>query len=263
MTYSYSTRRLPRIGLLCILAASVATAHADLKVVSNVVVTGKRGPKMITAISYFKGSLVRIDNGPISRISDSKTHKTILMNNEKKVFGIANSAEAMKKAAASIKEQGMKFTAHIKPTGKTKMIAGRMARQYVGDLTAKGKYPPIPGSTATVTFQIDEWTTTASGVTAGQGEMMGTISELIHTLGGMEGMKQATQELSKIKGIPLVSKLTGSVTIFASSGGAPKTRPLSYDTEAIAATEGTLPMSLFQVPKGYKQEGMNSKAPKK
>jgi hypothetical protein len=256
MTYPNFLRPAPRVSALCLFAVCTAAAHADLKLVSSVSVTGKRGTQTVSAVSYFKGSMVRIDNGPITRITDSKTHKTILINFPKKAYVIPDDAATMKAAAGSIKQQGLKLSAHIKPTGKSKKIAGRIAHQYVGDLTASGKFPSQPGSVANVTFSIDEWTTDVSGVKASQADMMGTISDIIHTLAGVNGMEQVTRELSKIKGVPLVSKLVGKFTLTTIGGGAPKVRNISYDIEATTATEESLPMSIFQVPKGFVHEDM-------
>jgi hypothetical protein len=259
MTYSRIMRPGPRIGLLCLLAVCSAFASADLKLVSKVTAIGRRGPQVVTVVSYFKGSMVRIDNASVTKISDSRTHKTILINNKRKVYAIANQQEAIKNVAASLKKENIKITAHIKPTGKTRMIAGKSAHQYVGDLTVTGTFPQQQGSTAKVTFSINEWTTSVKGVSVSQTEMMGTIADLLRSLNSVKGMQKVTAELSKIKGIPLTTHLDGNFTIFAAGGGAPQSRKITYDTEAQFATEESLPMSLFQVPAGYKQEGMTGK----
>lgn len=252
MIYSSTLRRGTRFALTCAMVLGAVLAQADLKVVSKVTISTLQGPQIVTVVSFFKGSKVRIDNGDVRKISDSKTHKTILINMKKQIYMEPDTALALKDVAASIKKQRMKITAHVSPTGKRKMIAGRSAQQYVGDLTVSGDYPKVPGSRGEAKFKIDEWTTSAPGVNVSQSEMMGTVSELLHSLAGMGGMEQVTRELGKIKGVPLNTTMDGTMTIIAANGGAPQSQKHTYVTEAVTVNEGPLPASVFEIPKGFK-----------
>ena len=253
MIYSHNLRKLSRLALASTLALSAIAAHADLKIVSKSTVTTQRGPQVITIITYIKGPLIRIDNFDVTEITNSRTHKSTFINRTRKIYTVAGQNEATATANKSIKSQHMKITAHIKPTGKTKKIAGKNASQYVGDLVVTGDYPKNPGSTAKALIHLDEWTLQgAKGVSVSQSDMLGTVGNLLHSLAGVSTMNKVTQELQKIKGVPLNIDVELTLTIFNPSGGAPETQKHSYVTEAQFVKDSTLPADAFEVPKGYK-----------
>ena len=252
MTYSHFLLRARRTLLVGAMALLAVAAQADIKIVAKTTVSTRRGPTVVTVTTFYKGSKVRIDIRDTTEITDSKTHKTILINRSLKNYVITSSTQEIKAAAASVKNQHMKITASIKPTGKHKMIVGRSASQYVGDLVVSGDFPKMPGSKAKADVHLDEWTTAARGVTVAQSDMLGTVGLLLRGLAGVGGMQKVTRELSKIKGIPLNINVEADVTIYSASGGAPQSQKHTFVTEAQFVNEGTFPASAFEVPKGFK-----------
>jgi len=251
MIYPRNWRHLSRLALASVLALTAVAAQADLKIVSKSTVTTRRGPQVVSVITFLKGPLIRIDNLDVSEITDSRTHKTTFINKTRKIYTIASQSQQVSNVAKNIKSQHMKITAHINPTGKSKMIAGRKASQYVGDLVVSGDYPKNPGSTAKAVIHLDEWTMQGKGISVSQSDMLGTVGTLLRSLAGVGTMSKVTQELAKVKGIPLNIDVELTLTIYAASGGAPDTQKHSYVTEAQVVKEEPLPASAFQVPKGY------------
>ncbi len=253
MNYSPLMRGTARLATFGVLALSVAIAQADLKIVSQTTVNTKRGPKTVSIITFMKGSKIRVDNLDVSQITDSRTGQNIYINNSRQIYTTTTNAQIAKLTAESIKNEHMKVSAKIRPTGKTKMIAGKMATQYVGDVTLTGNYPKIPGSTATAVIHLDEWTIQSAGITVGQGDMLGQVGLIVRSVAGTSGMGKVTAELSKAKGIPLNIDVNVDVKITTAGGGAPQTQHHSYVTEAQFVRDGALPDSLFSIPKGYKE----------
>ena len=257
MIYPHSLRQGLRLGAICAMALAVVAAHADYKVVSKTTISTPRGPQVVTVITFFKGSKVRIDtrgqSGELSEISDSRTHKTIFINHTNKRYMLVDNSATMKQVAASIRNQHMKITAHIKASGKHKMIAGHNAAEYVGTLNVNGDFPERPGMVAKGVVQIDEWTMPGKGISVSQDQMFGSVGNLLHSLAGVGGMSQVTKELSKIKGIPLNVNVVATVTLSTASGGSPQTEKHTFSTEAQFVNELPLPNSAFAVPKDYQQ----------
>jgi hypothetical protein len=262
MIYSSKFSRRARFGFICALVLGALTASADMKMVSKVTIETPRGPKVVTVVTFIKGHLMRIDTGDIRKISDSRTHKIVMMNTLKRNYFIPDTAVIHRASAQDIKSQNMKIKAQVQPTGKRKTIAGRSATQYVGELLVTGDYSTIPGAKAEARFKIDQWTTEAKGVQVSQSEMMGTVGDLLRSVSGVAGMQDVTRELSKIKGVPLNSTLSGTLTLSSSSGGAPRKQNISFTTEAMTVNESTLPASIFKIPAGYVQVGPKPPASK-
>jgi hypothetical protein len=251
MIYFPKLRHLPRLGLICAMAFAAVAAQADLKIVSKTTVSTKRGPVVVSIISFFKGSMIRVDDRDVSEITDSRTHKTTFINHTKRIYTVVSETQTSKTVAASIKSQHMKISAHIRPTGKKKMIVGKNASEYLGDLTISGDFPQQPGSTARAIIHLDEWTIPAAGISISQSAMLGTVGTLLQSLNNVGNMKQVTTELAKVKGIPLNINVSAVMTITTAGGGAPQTQNHTYVTEAQVVNEGPLPASAFAIPKGY------------
>lgn len=241
--------------MLGALAVAAVSAQADMKIVAKTTVSTRRGPQVETIIFFLKGSMVRVDDKDVTEITDSKTGKSIFINNTRKAYIIQTTSDQQKAIQKSIKNQHMQLTAHISSTGKHKTIAGHSATEYVGNLTVSGDYPEMQGSKAKAVIQLDEWTTPAKGVAVLQSDMFGTVGTLLKSLAGNGAMQQVTKELGKVKGVPLNIDVELTMTVFTAGGGAPQSTKHSYVTEAQFVTDTTLPASIFGIPKGYSKMG--------
>ncbi len=263
------------------LAATAATltvvaapaAHADVKIVSKNAVTGasgamaqRMGSGNSTTTTYYKAAKVRTDNGGGGvTIYDAATDKLYTLNGDTKTYTVASVRAAQDAVNPAMAMMDITTKAHVAPGGKTKMIMGKPATNYVWTATMamkmKARAMPknsganglgaAPAQTPMMTLSMrgEQWTTGAVKLPARSGAT--STSALMANLGSrMPGMKPLMTEMSKIKGVPLQSTMTQSFSGMAMPG-APQT-PITITTQAVSVSEAPLPDSLFRVPAGYK-----------
>lgn len=232
-------------ALLCLLAGSAA--RADLTVVSRVTLTmGGRGVPAQELVTYFKGDRLRSETGSIATIFDTDAGRVIRVDRSRKTYMVLSQKQASKAAGAL---GGLKFetSARVKPGGKTRIVAGRPARNYLTDASLQVRLPGFPGEPPATRMQIEQWTTNTVPVPAATRRVLALASTGIS--GSLTaGMKPLTEALSRVPGLPLSTRVTMQSTRPGVPGGS-----VTSLTEVRSIRTGVLKDDLFRVPRGYRK----------
>lgn len=245
---SFTNRVKVAVILAAIAAATFSTA--DLKVVYSSTNMGLGGGARQTTI-YYKGSMTRVETGPIVRIQDSKTHQRILINTKSKSYAIVGAAELAKGAAAMGEMMKVTLKPRIDATSEQKKVSGRVTKKYKGEIVSTMMSKKGAGGRI-VTLHVETWATPSSGVSSGWTQVLGPLEDMLNMMGGQVGTAQLDRELGKVKGVPITTKLSGTMKT-SSAGGAVQNRSFTIVTEAQSVSDVKLPDSLFKVPAGYKK----------
>jgi hypothetical protein len=259
-------------GAIVFSLVASAPARADVKIVTKqtmsgtgpqMAMMGNQGPKTVT--TYYKGGKTRVETGDTIVITDGASGTIYTLNATRKTYMVTKLSDAGN-AAGMMGMMDFKSTGAVKPGGKTRVIAGKPAKNYLW--TAKVTVSPKPGANPggagagmkpgaafmTMNMKGETWTTEAV-------KLPGALPANLRMMGGMAqatGLKDLTQTLSKMKGLPLEGVTTQEMQMnMGGMGGAPgqKTgaQPMSMTvkTQTVSLSEAPLPASLFAVPAGY------------
>lgn len=255
-------------GLVVALGAAamvaVVPARADVKVVSRTSVSGgqaaaRPGEKSIT---YYKGDRVRTESGQQVTIYDCAADRLYTLNPASKTYHVSSMKNVVTQTNPMMAMVDMKSVVTLKPGGKTKIISGKTARNYVwkavitmsikkGANTGAPPGAPIP-TLPTLILDGEQWTTEAVKLSA---RCTRLNSAALMGGGGMPaGLKPLVEKLASVKGLPLQSRMTQTMKPAKPNPGAgPPPRQMVIKSELVSLSEATLPASLFAVPAGYKQ----------
>jgi hypothetical protein len=231
-------------ALLCLAAGA---AHADLTLVSEVTRTtnGRTAPAQ-KLVTYFKGGRLRSDSGSVVTLYDTAAKRIIRVDRARKTYMVL--AQKPSRPVGGLARLQFKTTASVKPGRKTRVIAGKTARNYLADASLQLQLPGFPGGEAPTTrMQIEQWTTEAVSVPAETRRVLALASTGIS--GSLAaGMKPLSDALGKVRGLPLSSKVTLHSTRPGAVGGS-----VTSLTEVRSIKTGVLSEDLFRVPKGYRK----------
>lgn len=244
---------------IAVLAFNAVAAHADLKLVQKTTMGGdlakagsERAQKMgtssvgdTTTTTYLKGKRARSESGGRVTIFDGA--RTLLLNPNKKTYqAIPTTQEAMANPMLALMD--MKADVSVKAGGKTKVIAGKTAKNYVllmtmqiglksGTLPKKneGTEPTMP-KIPPITSTTEIWAAEFAGIAS-------NAKLLAQGFSMLPGMKDLPQKLSAVKGIGLESTMTQNMM----------GRTLVVTLKTVSISEAALEDSLFIAPKGWKQ----------
>ena len=228
--------------------ATVAVASADVKVVAKVTVSGSpSGTGTQTVTTCYKGSFIRTETDKTISIYNTDSQTLITMRKSDKTYTSLGLKDTMMKMPAVLAKLHVNSTADVNPTDQTTMIAGRRAKKYVGvatiQITAEGA---AMNSYPTTRIDLVQWmgepVTGSSNTTDAK-----PLEQLLGPLKIFNGMDPVIKAFSKMKGLPLSSRVTVTTT-----GGTKQRSPIVTTTEVQSIQEGPLADSLFAVPKGYK-----------
>ena len=142
----------------------------------------------------------------------------------------------------------IKADVSVKPTGKSQTIQGKTAQQYVLTMAmklgmkvategaSKEDMPQIPP----LTSKTELWTVEFPGITLGAS---GARQAMPAGMGNLPFVKDLTDKLKSIKGIPLQTTMTQDVM----------GKKMNVTLKTLSLSEAPLPESLFAPPAGYKQ----------
>lgn len=265
-----------RSGAVAVMGAAAALltasmARADIKIVSEITITGmpaaarQSAPgvsdKPMTTTVYYKGSKQRTETGNTVQIYDAAADQMYTLDTDKKTYSVISPSKMLEGVAGNPFLDMMKFdtTASVKAGGATKNIAGKPATNYVYSATIKITMDNLPpeaaGSLPTMEMKGEQWATESLSLPsafqkAGLNNMARRMPPMM-----VKGMKPLIDELAKIKGAPLSSRMSMSFIVPPGSpaaGSVPK-EPIVTTTEVKSISEETLSDSLFEIPTGYKK----------
>lgn len=246
-------RALFLTGLALVSLGTVA--RADVKLVQSTSMDGELGqrvkkagaPQAPSTTTYYKGSKMRLEAGETISIFDGQ--RLLVLDAKKKTYQVVP-RDAASAANPMMAMMDVKAEMSVKPTGKTQAIQGKKAQLYVmtmtmnlglkpgalkGEGAPKGEQPKIPP----VTSKTEFWMVEFPGVSVG-----GSVRQnMMGNMGSLPFVKDMTEKLKALKGIPLLTVMNQEVM----------GRKFSVTVKTTALSEAPLPDSLFVPPPGFKQ----------
>ena len=248
--------------ITCPVVLSLALlASADVKVVANVTVTGgpDTGTKKIT--TAYKGKFIRTETDKTISIYDTASQTITTINKAGKTYNVLSLKDTFTSMPSLMAKLQVKANASIllKPDQGT--IAGLAAKKYAGKATIKITSEGLPEENfPTTQIEIEQWMTEAVPTTTSMGGALMPMKNFIGPLQHYKGMGPLIDEWSKMKGVPLSSKVT--LTVLSSPNG--KTRaqePITTTTQVLSVSSAPLDESLFRVPEGYTRAAVRTPKP--
>ncbi len=256
-----SGRRLPSVlaaGAALLLVA--CAARADVKIVSEVNVTGLPPQAQAqvkqtfpqTVMTYYKGDMTRTELAGSVVLYDCLGDKLYTLDPAKKTYTIASVQEMMEKAGPLMAMMKFDTTADVKEGGASKTIAGKPAKNFLFTANIALSMEGTPaGMLPTTKIVGEQWVTNAVALPANCQRMM--AASLARSAGPMlGGMKPLIEKMATMKGAPLSSKVTVTITAAQPLPGLP-TDPIVTTTEVKAISEEALDDALFKIPADYKK----------
>jgi hypothetical protein len=241
-------RKLVARGIAMILCgALVASALADVKITAEVTVTGiGDGPKTETVTTCYKGKLIRTERESTVSIYDTVKQTVTTFRKSDKTYRVLDLKKQLGKLPSVMAKLSVSTTAAVQATDATATIAGMPCKKYTGQAVLKMSSAAQPSAALpTTNILIEQWMTENIKSVSGTDSYM-PLEQFIGPLKIYGGMEPIIREFSKMKGMPLSSKVTMSVT-----GSQDARPPIVTTTKVTAVSEAPLEDSLFQVPKGY------------
>jgi len=269
-----SKRLIPLAVLLAgpALSAFAPAAHADLKVVQEMSVTGlpnaaaaPGAPDLrepIVTTTFFKGDKSRVEtSGTILINSGGPNAQQMTLVPATKTYYVTPSVSDTLKAMPGFGDQ-FKFSAtgNVRKTDVTRTILGKTTIDYKFYVAMKMSMPALGASAEsmmpTITMSGDQWTTDSLDIS---GTLSGSQTDLLgKTLGPlvMGGMSDIVKTMSKIKGFPLLGTMSMSITFPKGSDlGAAMAKAMPskmvMTNEVKSLSEDPLPDDLFIIPTDY------------
>jgi hypothetical protein len=235
---------------LCGLPALARPTAADVKVVSNVTVTGSARPAaQRQVVTCVKGDVVRTETGGTVSLYNAREQSVTTIDTEKKTYKVVSLKQSPADAFGILSRVNFRATASMDAKPGMKTVAGKPARRYVGKAVLTMSLQGMPATAARqTTMEIEQWATEAIPLPA----TLAAGNPLLRVAGPlkqMPGMAPLMKALAKVKGMPLSSRVT---VVSAGPDGSPMP-PVVTNTEVVSVTEGSLPAALFRAPQGYRK----------
>jgi len=300
MTFS-RTKAVRTVALgLSTFGAAASIARADVTITSLLTMTAPRqmpgrpargsggsGSETTrqTVTAYYKGNKVRTQSSVGSvTLYDAATDTTTVLNPADKTYTVNASKKMVEQVKPFLSMFKVSVGGGVTPGTASKTIAGLPARNYRINLQMKmgvdpqsaigrgGLAPGAPGTSAAGTppatlFRMkmagEQWASSAVSLPARVQTQMTTSA--LRALGGMmPGMEKMAGRMTAVKGLPLSSRMTITMTtpqgIGAAmmGGGGPagaKSGPIVITTvtDTKSVSRKPLPDSLFTIPAGYRE----------
>ena len=231
------------------LVLSTGICRADLSVVSQVTVNRGTGqPVTKTVTTSFHGSVVRTETDRLVSLFDGGAHTLTTLDKANRTYQMRTLRDTGQ-AAGLLSKINFKAQAHVEPKAETRVIAGKRARRYVGHATITMDVSGLPGASASQTqMEIEEWAA-ASLPRPASLDKSDPALRLVGSLETMRGMEPLVRELGRVKGMPLMCR----ISITPASNGQTKPTPIVTETRVVSLAQSPLSASLFRVPSGYRR----------
>lgn len=257
------------LGNALLLGAAPA-ARADVTIVSEINATGlpaampqsaQKFPQTVT--TFYKGDSVRTEVGGVVTIQDAAADKLYTLDPVKKTYTETSLAKLMDQVNPFLAMMKFDVKGDVKEGGETRTILGMPAKNYRIAMTmamsmaapgapdASGGQAAPSGPLMTMKLEGEHWTTEGLELRTNAQQMM--ASSALRLLGPMmQGMKPLTEKMNVIKGTPLSSKMTITLTTGQALAGAALKEPMVITSEAKSIGNDPLADTLFKVPADYK-----------
>lgn len=226
-----------------------------------------KGNKM-ARLSADTGTIFDLDAGTMTMIDvQKKTYSTTTFDEMNR--RIEEMQNRMSKNGSHPAE--IQFDSKVEPTGKTRSIDGKEAKEYVMTITAQGQQ-------AGMRVKSDLWVVPSI---SGQEELRNfqtKMAEKLKNLNGLNpvmgtasaGLTQVSKEVLKMDGYPVTQEVTisgvqspMSPMMAMRNGGEENKDPnapfLIMNTDAKSFSDGAVADSIFEIPAGYKQQKMRGR----
>lgn len=249
-----------------------SAAFADLKVVSQVTVKGQPkaaqaagvpGDKPVTTTTYYKGDKSRTETDQGAFITDLANDKMYTLDLAKKTFTVT-SLQATAKAASD-----NPFLNNIKVASKTTVTPGTETKALLGKTAKRTDYT----SDFAISIEGNETLNAFMPKISIQGQMWNDETLMLPgdprklaqaTYSRMlpaqirQGVAEMSDKLGTMKGFPLLSVITVTVTPPKDAPDFVKEQmpkePIVTTSTVTSISEEALPDSLFVVPSNFKEE---------
>jgi hypothetical protein len=250
-----------RIALTLTLTSLCLAASADVKVVANVTVTGGReaGTKKIT--TSYKGKFIRTETDKTISIYDTASQTITTINKAGKTYNVLSLKDTFTSMPSMMAKLQVKANANIELRPDQGTIAGLAAKKYSGKATIKITSEGLPEENfPTTQIEIEQWMTEAVPTTTSMGGALMPMKNFIGPLQHYKGMGPVIDEFSKMKGVPLSSKVT--LTVLSNPNSKTRSQgPITTTTQVLSVSSATLDASLFRVPEGYTRAAIRTPKP--
>ncbi len=224
-----------------------------------------------TVTAYYKGDKVRTQtSGGAVVLYDAATDATTILNPADKTYTLNASKKMLDQVKPFLSMFKVSVDGGVTPGAATKTIAGLPARNYRVNLQMKmgmsGSAPAGAPAGTLISMKMagEQWASSAVSLPTRVQTQMTTSG--LRALGGMmPGMEKMAGKMTAVKGLPLSSRMTITMTTpqglggAMMGGGAParggKTGPIVITTvtDTQSVSRKPLPDSLFSVPAGYRE----------
>lgn len=233
-----------------VLIFSAGLCRADLSVVSQVTVNRGTGqPVTKTVTTRFHGNVVRTETDRLVSLFDGRAHTVTTIDTKNQTYQTKVLRDTGAAASGLLSKINFRAKAHVEPKAEVRTIAGRQARRYVGHATITLDAGGISAGPAKQTqLEIEEWAAESLTPPASL-DRSNPALRLVGSLETMRGMEPLVRELHKVKGMPLMCRI--SITPAASGGAKPS--PVVTETRIVSLAQASLSADLFRVPSGYRK----------
>lgn len=244
------------VGATLIALCSAGSARADLKVVSEMTVTGlpktemtSSGTQKSTSTAYYKGDKFRQEAGDSISIFDCGTGQVYTLDQGKKTYSVMAADDMLNMANnPMLAKMKMDVSGDVTPTDKTETITDKTTKEYLFTFTMKMGMEGMDSSIfPTMKMSGEQWNTTSIRFPANCVKMM----QFTQRMPGMFGssMKTFAEKMAAMPGFPMRKTMT--ITMEGGAVAAMTKDPIVMTTEVKSISEDKLPDSLFAVPSGY------------
>jgi hypothetical protein len=233
--------------------------RADLTYVTKIV----GGVSSTSTTTYVKGNRLRTEAEGTMTITDGV--RTWLIDTNKKTYSIVVN-EKLGQMGGPMLEQfrqmiDIKMDTRVKPGGKSRTILGKPARNYVFTMSMQMNFKPGSGPKAptgdraiqlpVLSLKGETWTTDAVSLAPSilKSAGAGAIFSRLGMLGS--SVEKSAAAFESMKGFPLETTMTQSMTGMPKGQKGGEARKVTFSV--VSLKTDTLPDSLFQPPKGFKQ----------
>ncbi len=254
---------MPRVSFLTFFGVAVAVVfaaplpvRADLKIVSEVTsVKDGMTQKPFTETTFVKDEMVREDRDDgASFIHDLTSDTYFYLDNLHKICAtLSGKGQAVRESALnSLIAENADFsgTANVKPGGKTKTIAGHVAKNYTYSATMKVKMRGNARQFLTLRMTGETWVAPSIAISPRVKRM--EDAAFVRSLGPLaRAANPLLAKIAKVKGYPLSSRSTTVLVISGAEAGATQ-QTVTQTRTATLVSEDRIDDGLFIVPPAYR-----------
>ncbi len=242
-------------ALVCVCSLAVASiANADLKMVSQIdmSINGDYHPAQY-ATTYYKGHSVRIDSQNKTLLSNSETHKSVVVDHLHHSYSVSANDPAAE-AAVMMKMMNAKVSATVTPTEEHTKIVGLDATKYLADFDFVMTLPQAGQAPIHLKIHMETWATEQLPVDAEAGAIVDSPNDMIKSLLSLAQTGEVKKELLKIKGFSLSNKITANLD----APEAPAPISIEIDYQCLSISQATINPAMFRIPSEYKNDDPGS-----